>query len=101
MPKWIAPNVLTFAGFMLVVLNFLMLSYYDYDYYAASFSANNATLIDATTNGYEEVIPKSLWFIIAVFLFLAYTLGKILFLIYLITLCSLKQFFIVVEQQMV
>ncbi|XP_004922523.2 ethanolaminephosphotransferase 1-like [Bombyx mandarina] len=76
-PKWIAPNVLTFAGFMLVVLNFLMLSYYDYDYYAASFSANNATLIDATTNGYEEVIPKSLWFIIAVFLFLAYTLDGI------------------------
>ncbi|XP_037297267.1 ethanolaminephosphotransferase 1 [Manduca sexta] len=76
-PKWVAPNVLTFAGFLLVVFNFLLLSYYDYDYYAASSQAHNTTLTDTPLNGYVEVIPQSLWYAIAVFLFLAYTLDGI------------------------
>lgn len=75
-PKWVAPNVLTFGGFLLIVLNFLFLSYYDYDYYAASTPVYNETIGEAL-NGHEEVIPQSLWYAIGVFLFLAYTLGKI------------------------
>lgn len=70
-----APNVLTFSGFLFVILNFAMLSYYDYYYVAAS--AINGTNIDNTLNGHTEVIPRSLWWVLAVFLFLAYTLGEL------------------------
>ncbi|KAJ0171567.1 hypothetical protein K1T71_013117 [Dendrolimus kikuchii] len=74
-PKWVAPNVLTFGGFLLVVMNFLFLSYYDYDYYAASSPLNSTT--DAMVNGHAEVIPQGLWYAIGMFLFLAYTLDGI------------------------
>jgi len=64
-PKWIAPNVLTFVGFLFTVLNFLMLSYYDYDFYASS-------------DEHPEVpaVPQWVWGVAAFNLFLAYTLGK-------------------------
>lgn len=75
-PKWVAPNVLTFGGFLLIVLNFLLLSYYDYDYTAASTPVSNAT-IESTLNGHVELIPQSLWYLIGAFLFLAYTLDGI------------------------
>ena len=68
--------MLTFGGFLLVVLNFLLLSYYDYDYYAASTPLYNETVGEVPLNGHMEVIPQSLWYFIGVFLFLAYTLGK-------------------------
>lgn len=35
MPKWLAPNVMTVAGFVLLSLNVAMLAYYDYDMQAA------------------------------------------------------------------
>ncbi|XP_072913146.1 ethanolaminephosphotransferase 1 isoform X2 [Hemitrygon akajei] len=35
LPTWLAPNLLTFCGFMLLVLNFCMLAYFDYDFYAS------------------------------------------------------------------
>ncbi|XP_033124298.1 ethanolaminephosphotransferase 1-like [Anneissia japonica] len=35
-PRWLAPNLMTFCGCLLLVLNFLLLSYYDWDYYASS-----------------------------------------------------------------
>ncbi|KAJ8669853.1 hypothetical protein QAD02_001112 [Eretmocerus hayati] len=35
-PKWVAPNVLTFAGFLFTVLNFVLFAWYDYYYYASS-----------------------------------------------------------------
>ncbi|CAH0403071.1 unnamed protein product [Chilo suppressalis] len=76
-PKWVAPNVLTFAGFLLTVLDFLLLSYYDYDYYAASTPLLNATNVDHQLNGHAEIIPRHLWYVLAVFLFLAYTLDGI------------------------
>ncbi|XP_026332768.1 ethanolaminephosphotransferase 1-like [Hyposmocoma kahamanoa] len=34
-PNWIAPNLLTFAGFMCMVIDALLLSYYDYDFTAS------------------------------------------------------------------
>lgn len=73
-PRWVAPNVLTFAGFLLTVLDFVLLSYYDYNYLAAS--SINGTTVDTPTNGHSEVVPQSLWSVLAVFLFLAYTLGE-------------------------
>ncbi|XP_026750503.2 ethanolaminephosphotransferase 1-like [Galleria mellonella] len=76
-PRWVAPNVLTFAGFLLTVLDFLLLSYYDYDYYAATAPFHNETVSEVPLNGHIEKIPQSLWFVLAVFLFLAYTLDGI------------------------
>ncbi|XP_013191731.2 ethanolaminephosphotransferase 1 [Amyelois transitella] len=76
-PRWVAPNVLTFAGFLLTVLDFLLLSYYDYDYTAASSPIHNVTVSEASLNGHEERIPRALWLALAVFLFLAYTLDGI------------------------
>ncbi|CAG9131614.1 unnamed protein product [Plutella xylostella] len=73
-PRWVAPNVLTFAGFLLTVANFLLLSHYDYDYTAAS--AVNATAA-VVNGGVRNVIPGWLWPVLAVFLFLAYTLDGI------------------------
>ena len=35
LPTWLAPNLITFIGFMFLVLNFLMLSFYDFDFYAS------------------------------------------------------------------
>ncbi|KAF9797747.1 hypothetical protein SFRURICE_017942 [Spodoptera frugiperda] len=67
-PKWVAPNVLTFGGFLLVVLNFLLLSYYDYEYYAASTPLYNETVTESPLNGHVEVIPQSLWYFIGIFL---------------------------------
>ncbi|XP_049788920.1 ethanolaminephosphotransferase 1-like [Schistocerca nitens] len=65
-PKWIAPNVLTFAGFLFTVFNFILFSYYDYEFYASS-------------DDHPEVapIPRWLWAAAAINIFLAYTLDGI------------------------
>ncbi|KAM3956829.1 ethanolaminephosphotransferase 1 [Aphomia sociella] len=76
-PRWVAPNVLTFAGFLLTVLDFLLLSCYDYEYYAASAPLHNETVSEVPLTGHVEKIPQSLWFVLAMFLFLAYTLDGI------------------------
>ncbi|KAH3695887.1 ethanolaminephosphotransferase 1-like [Dreissena polymorpha] len=35
-PMWVAPNLLTLTGFLLLVVNFLFMIYYDMDFYASS-----------------------------------------------------------------
>ncbi|XP_041988733.1 ethanolaminephosphotransferase 1 [Aricia agestis] len=65
-PMWIAPNLLTFTGFLLTVLNFLLFSYYDYGFYALT--KENAT---------KDQIPSWVWAVSAVNLFVAYTLDGI------------------------
>ncbi|XP_061723925.1 ethanolaminephosphotransferase 1-like [Cydia pomonella] len=72
-PRWVAPNLLTFLGFLLTVLDFVLLSWYDYSYTAAS--ARNETIVELGKR--PEIIPQSLWYFLAVFLFLAYTLDGI------------------------
>ncbi|XP_049867883.1 ethanolaminephosphotransferase 1 [Pectinophora gossypiella] len=65
-PEWVAPNLLTFTGFLLTVLNFLLFSYYDYGFYALT-----------DDNPYNDHIPSWVWAITAVNLFVAYTLDGI------------------------
>lgn len=64
-PVWVAPNLLTFTGFLLTVLNFLLFSYYDFGFYALT--EENIT---------KDSIPAWVWAVTAVTLFVAYTLGK-------------------------
>lgn len=61
-PKWVAPNLLTFTGFMLTVVNFFLIGYYDYGFMAASQTPNP--------------IPGWVWIVAGINLFVAYTLGK-------------------------
>ncbi|KAK7869581.1 hypothetical protein R5R35_003373 [Gryllus longicercus] len=65
-PKWIAPNVLTFVGFLFTVFNFIMFSYYDYYFYASSLD-------------HSEIppIPRWVWLAAAINIFLAYTLDGV------------------------
>nr|CAD7428072.1 unnamed protein product [Timema monikensis] len=65
-PKWVAPNLLTFSGFLFTVLNFLLFAYYDYDFYASSVKHPEA-----------DPIPRWVWLIAAINIFLAYTLDGI------------------------
>lgn len=64
-PVWVAPNLLTFTGFLLTVLNFFVFSYYDYGFYAMT--AENVS---------NDYIPSYVWAVSGVNLFVAYTLGK-------------------------
>ncbi|KAL4703031.1 hypothetical protein ACJJTC_000476 [Scirpophaga incertulas] len=65
-PVWVAPNLLTFAGFLLTLLNFLLFSYFDFGFHALT--------KDNVTN---DQIPSWVWGVCAVNLFVAYTLDGI------------------------
>ena len=60
-PKWIAPNVLTLAGFLLYVLMWIVISYYDSDFTAAE--------------QMSDVVPRWVWLLAAWCMFWAHTLG--------------------------
>uniref|UniRef100_A0A8C5I0E7 Ethanolaminephosphotransferase 1 n=1 Tax=Gouania willdenowi TaxID=441366 RepID=A0A8C5I0E7_GOUWI len=63
LPTWLAPNLITFTGFMFLVWNFLMLAFYDFDFTASSV-------------GHEHV-PSWVWVSAGIFNFLAYTLDGV------------------------
>jgi len=63
-PRWVAPNLLTFVGFLFCFGHFGLLALYDYDYTAATSPAQNQ-------------IPGWIWILVAVFLFLYHTLDGI------------------------
>ncbi|XP_013771759.1 ethanolaminephosphotransferase 1-like [Limulus polyphemus] len=65
-PLWVAPNVLTFVGFLLTVFNALLLAFYDYRFRASS-------------DDYPDFapIPSWVWIVCAINQFLAYTLDGI------------------------
>lgn len=65
-PKWIAPNLLTFSGFLFTLALFLHLAILDYSFYASD-------------PDHPEVPPVSRWTftMAAIFLFVAYTLDGI------------------------
>lgn len=64
-PKWIAPNLITFVGFLFTALNFIMLSWFDWGFHSST--------------GYEDTapIPNWFWLLAAINIFLAYTLDGI------------------------
>ncbi|GAB1297255.1 Ethanolaminephosphotransferase 1 [Apodemus speciosus] len=62
-PTWLAPNLITFSGFMLLVFNFLLLTYFDPDFYASA-------------PGHKHV-PDWVWIVVGILNFVAYTLVKI------------------------
>lgn len=62
MPKWLAPNLITFIGFIMTVINFLLIGYYDWDFTAANYS--------------ENLIPGWVWSVAAINILLYYNLGK-------------------------
>ncbi|XP_038622681.1 ethanolaminephosphotransferase 1-like isoform X1 [Tachyglossus aculeatus] len=60
-PLWIAPNLLTFSGFLLILINYLILCHYDWDYSASG----------------SGRIPNWVWWFAALSTFCAYTLDSI------------------------
>ncbi|CAN0217369.1 ethanolaminephosphotransferase 1 [Lethenteron reissneri] len=62
-PKWVAPNLLTFSGFLLLVFNFFILAYYDWDFYASAPG--------------QVHVPGWVWILAGILSFLAYTLDGI------------------------
>ncbi|KAM7351846.1 ethanolaminephosphotransferase 1 isoform 2-T2 [Cochliomyia hominivorax] len=64
-PRWLAPNVMTFLGFLCTAMNFFLLSYFDWNFYASSG-------LEGTTP-----IPSWVWLCTAINIFLAYTLDGI------------------------
>lgn len=71
-PATIAPNILTFSGFLLTVANFVLLSIYDPHYYASS---------DDPPGDQYLPVPSLVWIACAVNHFLAHTLGEIMIII--------------------
>ncbi|XP_076055539.1 ethanolaminephosphotransferase 1-like [Oratosquilla oratoria] len=67
-PKWVAPNVLTFVGFLFTVANFMLLSIYDYYFFSSS--------DDPAVKQYPPV-PNWVWLVCAFNHFMAHTLDGI------------------------
>ena len=64
-PLWVAPNLLTFTGFLMLLVNFGVMTYYDPHFYAAS-------------NDFPEhpAIPNWVWLLGAFNNFMSHTLGE-------------------------
>nr|CAH7724305.1 unnamed protein product [Callosobruchus chinensis] len=65
-PKSIAPNLLTFTGFLFTVIAYLVFTALDYNYYASD-----------PDHPEVEPLPRWIFMMAAIFLFLAYTLDGI------------------------
>nr|XP_014340992.1 PREDICTED: ethanolaminephosphotransferase 1 [Latimeria chalumnae] len=63
LPTWLAPNLITFCGFMLLVLNFFLLAYFDFDFYASAPG--------------EVHVPSWVWIVAGLLNFAAYTLDGV------------------------
>ncbi|KAI1902002.1 hypothetical protein AGOR_G00040230 [Albula goreensis] len=62
-PLWIAPNLLTFSGFLLILINYLLLSFYDWNYTASGPGSQHA--------------PDWVWSVSGLATFSAYALDSI------------------------
>jgi ethanolaminephosphotransferase len=84
-PRWVAPNLITFVGFMLTVINFLIFAFYDY-------GSSNLSLITkenlqnihsfvgftaAHSVGENYPIPRWIFLLTGINVFVAYTLDGI------------------------
>ncbi|XP_055298290.1 ethanolaminephosphotransferase 1 isoform X2 [Sitodiplosis mosellana] len=63
-PRWVAPNLITFTGFLLTIVNFLLIGYYDFNFNAANDHS-------------KSVIPDWVWIVASINIFVAYTLDGI------------------------
>ncbi|XP_041109378.1 ethanolaminephosphotransferase 1-like isoform X3 [Polyodon spathula] len=63
LPTWLAPNLITFTGFLFLVLNFLMLAFFDYDFYASAPD--------------HVHVPSWVWIVAGLLNFIAYTLDGV------------------------
>lgn len=63
-PFWLAPNLITFVGFLLTAINYLLIAFFDYDFTAASSSSTNS-------------IPPWVFLVVGINVFVAYTLDGI------------------------
>uniref|UniRef100_A0A8C0ZEA3 Ethanolaminephosphotransferase 1 n=1 Tax=Cyanistes caeruleus TaxID=156563 RepID=A0A8C0ZEA3_CYACU len=61
-PLWIAPNLLTFSGFVMILFNYFLISFYDWDYTASGTSPG--------------LVPTWVWLFSAFTTFCAYALGN-------------------------
>ncbi|GJQ76278.1 hypothetical protein Trydic_g2008 [Trypoxylus dichotomus] len=66
-PKWVAPNLLTFLGFLFTLATFILLSWMDYEFYASA----------RDRPSYIQPLPQWVFLITAISIFLAYTLDGI------------------------
>ncbi|OWK53659.1 Ethanolaminephosphotransferase 1 [Lonchura striata] len=62
-PLWIAPNLLTFSGFIMILFNYFLISFYDWDYTASGTSPG--------------LVPTWVWLFSAFTTFCAYALDSI------------------------
>ena len=62
---WLAPNLITFTGFLLTVINFFIFTFYDYGFTVANNISENYP------------IPRWIFFIMGINVFVAYTLDGI------------------------
>nr|XP_033792604.1 ethanolaminephosphotransferase 1 isoform X2 [Geotrypetes seraphini] len=62
-PRWLAPNLITFCGFLLLVFNFFLVAFYDPDFYASALG--------------QQHIPAWVWIVIGILHFTAYTLDGV------------------------
>ncbi|CAH1364585.1 unnamed protein product [Tenebrio molitor] len=65
-PKWVAPNLMTFSGFLFAVLTFMLFAWKDYGFYASD-----------PDHPEFPALPRWTFTVAALFLFLAYTLDGI------------------------
>ena len=71
-PRWLAPNLMTFVGFVLLVANFFVLSFYDFHFTASSAPLNDAQIFDSLVS--LTHIPSWVWLFCAFGQFVAHTL---------------------------
>ncbi|KAM7175990.1 ethanolaminephosphotransferase 1-like [Macrochelys suwanniensis] len=62
-PLWIAPNLLTLSGFLIILINYFLLSFYDWDYTASGASPG--------------IVPTWVWLFGACTTFCAYALDSV------------------------
>ncbi|XP_071162791.1 ethanolaminephosphotransferase 1-like [Mytilus edulis] len=62
-PRWIAPNLLTLTGFLQLVANFFLLTYYDCNFYAAS-----------RDHPESPPVPNWVWLVCGLNMFISHTL---------------------------
>lgn len=62
-PKWLAPNLITFSGFLLLVFNFFLVAFFDPNFYASA-------------PGHQHV-PNWVWIVVGILNFTAYTLDGV------------------------